>query len=198
MSQNIKTDGTSRRSIGARQNPDTESAILDAALDLLLTKGPKGLTMDAVARKAKAGKATIYRWWPTRGALLLAIYGRIKGPHVHANTGQLETDIAAFFDHVFVFWQGDAGRVFAQIIAQAQGDAEVAEALRQYRCDRIDDWLVVLKRADARGELNNDIAPEQIAEAIIALAWQHLLIDRLDAKGADLARIVVSGVLKGR
>lgn len=191
-----KDEKAQRRSIGARQNPATESAILDAALDLLLTKGPKGLTMDAVARKAKAGKATIYRWWPTHGALLLAIYGRIKGPHAHVDTGRFETDVAAFFDYVFAFWQGHAGRVFSQVIAQAQGDADVAAALHEYRQARIQDWSVVIERAVARGELADNIVPEQISEAIIALAWHHLLINRLDAKGADLAHLVVSGVLK--
>lgn len=194
MAEQLKSDTVQRRSIGARQNPNAEAAILDAALDIVLTKGAKGLTMDAVARKAKAGKATIYRWWPTRGALLLAIYARIKGMHSHADTGKIETDIASFFDYVFAFWRGDAGQIFALIIAEAQSDVEVAEALAQYRRARIDDWLIVLERAARRGELRNGLDHRQIANSIIAIAWHHLLTNRLEAKGSDLARPLVCGL----
>ncbi|MEM5475283.1 TetR/AcrR family transcriptional regulator [Pacificibacter sp. AS14] len=185
-----------RRSIGARKNPNAEAAILDAALTLLQSKGVKGLTMDAVAKEAKAGKATIYRWWPTRGALLLGIYARIKGPHTHSDTGHIETDIAAFLDYVFEFWRGDAGPVFALIIAEAQSDASVAEALAQYRAERIKDWLVVIDRAAERGELNVTLEREQIADAIIAVAWHHLLTNRLHVKGAELVQVLGFGILK--
>lgn len=196
MAQQKKHETAQRRSIGARRNPNAEAAILDAALGLLQSKGGKGLTMDAVAREAKAGKATIYRWWPTRGALLLGVYERIKGTHFHADTGHIETDVAAFFDYVFEFWRGEAGRVFALIIAEAQSDLDVAEALAQYREERIDDWLIVLDRAAQRGELDDALDRKQIADIIIATGWHHLLINRLDVKGADLARSLVCGILK--
>lgn len=196
MDQHSKSETHQRRSIGARKNPNTEAAILDAALKLLLAKGGKGLSMDAVAREAKAGKATIYRWWPTRGALLLGVYARIKGAHVHADTGCMETDIAAFFEHVFEFWQRDAGRVFALIIAEAQSDLDVAEALAAYRSERINDWMTVFERAKERGELRETVDCKLTADTIIATAWHHLLTNRLDVKGSDLARTLAYGVVK--
>lgn len=196
MDQDRKSETQQRRSIGARKNPNTETAILDAALKLLLAKGGKGLSMDAVAREAKAGKATIYRWWPTRGALLLGVYARIKGVHVHADTGRIESDIAAFFEHVFEFWRGDAGRVFALIIAEAQSDLDVAEALAQYREERIDDWMTVFEHAQGRGELRETLDCKLAADIIVATAWHHLLTNRLDVKGSDLARSLAYGVVK--
>lgn len=196
MDQHRKSETQQRRSIGARKNPNTEAAILDAALKILLTKGCKGLSMDAIAREAKAGKATIYRWWPTRGALLLGIYARIKGAHVHADTGNMETDIAAFFEYVFEFWRGDAGRVFALIIAEAQSDLDVAEALALYRSERIDDWMTIFERAKGRGELSETVDCRLAADTIIATAWHHLLTNRLDVKGSDLARVLAYGVVK--
>ena len=196
MTDQNHSDTMRRRSIGARKNPNAEAAILDAALNLLQSKGAKGLTMDAVAKKARAGKATIYRWWPTRGALLLGVYARIKGGHSHADTGHVETDIAAFFDYVFAFWRGDAGPVFALIIAESQSNKDVSEALEQYRQERIIDWLVVLDRAAKRGDLNPRLDRRQIADAIIAVAWHHLLTNRLDVKGSDLVQILGFGILR--
>ncbi|WP_417271066.1 TetR/AcrR family transcriptional regulator [Celeribacter sp.] len=182
-----------RRSIGARQNPEAEAAILTAAIAILTEKGPKGLTMDAVAREAKAGKATIYRWWPTRGALLLAVYARIKGDHTHADTGTFEGDVAAFFDYVFAFWRGDAGRVFALIIAEAQSDADVALALEAYRLERVTAWRAVVERAQARGDVQASVSPDALANTIIAVAWYHLVTGRLDVAGADLAAPIAAG-----
>ncbi|MEN8837037.1 MAG: TetR/AcrR family transcriptional regulator [Celeribacter marinus] len=182
-----------RRSIGARQNPEAEAAILSAAVTVLTQKGPKGLTMDAVAREAKAGKATIYRWWPNRGALLLAVYDRIKGDHRHADTGRFESDLATFFDYVFAFWRGDAGRVFALIIAEAQSDADVALALEAYRLERIAAWKDVIVRAQKRGEVRANVVPDVLANSIIAVAWYHLITGRLDVGGAQLAAPIAAG-----
>jgi AcrR family transcriptional regulator len=194
MTATKKTTLAPRRSIGARKNPHAEAAILDAALRLLKTKGPKGLTMDGVAREAQAGKATIYRWWPTRGALLIAVYERIKGTYEAADTGRFETDVADFFDHVFTFWQGDAGPIFALIIAQAQSDPDVAVALRAYREERIQDWLKVIARSEARGELTGALTSEQIAESIIALAWHQLTLGQLNRDSRECARMICQSV----
>ncbi len=67
-----------RRSIGAQRNPDSERAILDAARDLLAEEGLAGFSIEAVARRARAGKPTIYRWWPDKTRLLLAVYAGLK------------------------------------------------------------------------------------------------------------------------
>ena len=70
-------DGTEvegRRSIGARRNPESAEAILEAAEAVLLESGYAGFSIEAVARKARAGKPTIYRWWPSKAALLLDVY----------------------------------------------------------------------------------------------------------------------------
>ena len=60
-----------RTSIGSQRNPASEEAILQAAQDILLEGGLPAFSIGAVARRAKAGKPTIYHWWPSRAALLL-------------------------------------------------------------------------------------------------------------------------------
>jgi len=176
-----------RRSIGARRNPATEAAVLDAAEAILRDDGARALTMDAVARRAHAGKATLYRWWPTRGALLVAVYERIKGPHPHADTGSLRGDLVAFFDFVLGFWHGGQGVVFAQIIAEAQSDDGVAEALTRYRTEREAALVPVLERARARGELAAEADLPALAEQLVALLWYSLLTGRTERSGAALA-----------
>ena len=69
-----ETEDATRRSIGARRNPASEEAILDAAEAVLRENGIAGFSIEAVARRARAGKPTIYRWWPHRTALMLDVY----------------------------------------------------------------------------------------------------------------------------
>lgn len=179
-----------RRSIGARQNPEAEAAILDAAEALLAEKGLKGLSMDAVARRAHASKATIYRWWPSRGALLLAVYARFKSGYIHPDTGDVLSDVTAFYTRLFDYWRGPA-RIFALIIAEAQQDEDVAQALDRYRGERHLALSAVIARALPRGELRPGADPGVIAESLQAHSWNCLLTGRLDTDPVALARQVL-------
>ncbi|AOR61805.1 TetR/AcrR family transcriptional regulator [Pectobacterium wasabiae] len=180
----------SRRSIGAKQNPQAAAAILDTAAQILLEEGIKGLTTDAIARKARSSKATLYRWWPTRGTLLLAIYMRMKGDHSYSDTGSLIGDVVSALQRLFTFWQGD-GRVFALLIAEAQTDKSLIPALHTFREQKVEEWWPAIERALARGELREGLNPRALPESIIAHAWFHLMSGRLDTDTNQLAADIV-------
>ncbi len=182
-----------RVSIGPKRNPQSEAAILDAATELLAEAGIAGLSMEAVARKARAGKATLYRWWPSRGALLLAVYQRQKRADPHADTGTLEGDVTAFLRTLLAHWSRPEGQVFRHILAAAQGDADVAEALATYRAARAGALRPMFERAAARGELAPGAPLAEMTSALIALAWYCLLTDDLDTDPGRLARVLVGG-----
>ncbi|MFD0331213.1 TetR/AcrR family transcriptional regulator [Streptacidiphilus monticola] len=55
-------------------------AILDAALALAVEHGYTGVTIKGIAERAGVGRQTVYRWWPTRGAVLLEAMGRSAPP----------------------------------------------------------------------------------------------------------------------
>lgn len=187
---------TSRHSIGARRNPETEAAVLAAAEVLLREKGARGLTMEAVAKRARASKATLYRWWPSRGALLLAVYNRMKGEIDYPDTGSLLDDIGIFYDLVQRHWQASGGIVFAQIIAEAQGDPGVAEALNTYRRERQVQLIKVVERAIGRGELRAGAEAEALSDAIISLMWVRLLTGRVGQDGHVMARGLLQGWIR--
>ena len=91
-----ETEDATRRSIGARRNPASEEAILDAAEAVLRENGIAGFSIEAVARRARAGKPTIYRWWPHRTALMLDVYKRFKNAKAFPDTGSLRGDLVSF------------------------------------------------------------------------------------------------------
>jgi AcrR family transcriptional regulator len=104
--------GRRRKSIGARRNPASAGAILDAAEAVLAEAGYSGFSIEAVARRARAGKPTIYRWWPSKAALLLEVYQRQKRVAV-PDTGRLEDDLAGFLKSLLPHWrETSSGSVF--------------------------------------------------------------------------------------
>ena len=84
-----------RTSIGAQRNPASEEAILKAAEEILVESGLGAFSIEAVAKRAKAGKPTIYRWWPSKAVLLLDVYHRQKTVPM-SDTGKVEEDIFLF------------------------------------------------------------------------------------------------------
>lgn len=188
-----------RASIGARRNPATEEAILDAAEALLREGNLAGFSIEAVARRARAGKPTIYRWWPNKTRLLLDVYQRQKTAMEQIDTGSIETDCMAFLEHLFSVWRQSTGHIFRSIFAEAQSNEAAADALRDYAAGRRVVTGKLFERAKARGELRADADPAIAAEIIAAYAWARLLTGRLDASREELQRVVrqmLGGVMR--
>lgn len=188
----------SRRSIGARRSPASAEAILEAAQAVLIEGGYAGFSVEAVARRARAGKPTIYRWWPSKAALLLDVYQRQKRVDI-PDTGNLEEDLFAFLKGLFRQWrETPSGSIFRSIIAEAQSDESAAAALAAYSAERRAHTGRIVERAQQRGEVPAGTDPQIIADLIASYAWVHLLTGRLDEDDATLraaASIVAGGIL---
>lgn len=179
-----------RRSIGARRNPDSADAILEAAEAVLVEAGYAGFSIEAVARRARAGKPTIYRWWPSKAALLLEVYQRQKRVDV-PDTGRLEEDLVGFVNNLFAHWrETSSGSVFKSLIAEAQSDDTAAAALNDYALGRQSHTGQIVERAKARGEIPAEIDPAVVADLIASFAWKHLLTNRLDEDEVTIRKAV--------
>lgn len=188
-----------RRSIGARRNPETERAILEAAEAIMAEVGIAGFSIEAVAKRARAGKPTIYKWWPGKTALLLDVYHRQKPASVHMDTGTVEGDVFAFLTGVFAHW-GDtgAGQVFRFIVAEAQRDGAAAESLRAYASERRLQSGQIFQRGIDRGELADDVDVGLCADVLAGFIWKRLLTGRIERDPVELrkvARQMVRGLL---
>src|SRR5215472_14450193 len=116
---------------GRRRNDAAREAILDAAFRLLTDPGTENLTIDSIAAEAGVGRQTIYRWWPSKGAVVadaLARYAEVVVPE--RDTGSFAGDLRAFLADSFAGLEdeGLAGRL-RQIVAAAQQDEHVARVL---------------------------------------------------------------------
>jgi AcrR family transcriptional regulator len=187
-----------RRSIGAIRNPASRDAIIAAAEAVLMENGLAGFSIEAVARRARAGKPTIYRWWPSQAALLLDVYHNHKRANfVFPDTGNIRDDLRGYLSGLLAAWrEGTTGEIFRCVVAKAQADAGALAALAAYMADRRCQSGLIVERAQARGEVRLDANPVLITEILSSFAWGRLLTERLDV---DLAEIdaVVDTVLSG-
>lgn len=180
-----------RASIGARRNPQTEAAVLAAARELLLEKGYAGFAIEEVARRAGAGKPTIYRWWPSKADLFIAVYAAEKEAAIRVpELGSLRGNLIRYTTDLWRFWRGNpAGSAFRGLIAEAQGSTTALEALRgKFLGDRLAPLRTLFDRAAQRGE----IAASEIEDRMalwVAFNWYQLLTAQLDDESAILRRI---------
>ena len=198
MNTTIEDTDEARRSIGARRNPASQEAILDAAEAILREEGIAGFSIEAVARRARAGKPTIYRWWPNRTTLMLDVYKRFKNARTFPDTGTLRGDLVAFLENQLLgFWKDRlCGTVYRAVIAEAQSDKDAAAALFAYQAERKAVAVQMIDLAKARGEVSAEVNGALIVDLIVSYAWHQLLLGRV-AESMDGIEGVVDGILMG-
>src|SRR3954464_2749807 len=120
------------RGPGRPRCEETRQRILGAAAELLEEVGFADATMDAIAERAGASKATVYRWWPHKAAVLIEAFREsVIGELPFAVTASLEADLRQQLVQFVLMLCGRKGRAFAGFIAGAQSDPDLAEAFRR-------------------------------------------------------------------
>jgi AcrR family transcriptional regulator len=188
-----------RRGRGRRPSEQVRREVLAAAGRLLLAEGMAGFTIERVAALAGASKMTIYKWWPSKGALALEGYfSTVETTLAFPDTGDIEKDLTAQLTaFVHLMRDTDAGRVIAELIGQAQTDPELAGAFqRGYSRPRRDLAVATLSRAQDRGQIRPDIDPEVIIDQLWGACYNRLLVPDLPLTD-DFATAVVRNVLHG-
>lgn len=151
------------RGAGARRR------VLQAALDVLDEAGLAGFTMEAVARRAGASKATLYRHWPSVGALLVDAMDATFQPLPVPDTGRVETDVAEILTaFVSLLEHTRFPRLLAAFIDAAERDPTLAALHEDLTRRRREPGLAVLARARERGQLPADLDPEVVIDLLAA------------------------------
>ncbi len=182
---------------GRPRDVSYDAAILDATLDLVADVGFAGLTIDAVAARAKVGKASIYRRWASKEALLLEAWAACAAPLPEPDTGTLRGDLAAMFNHVNHGRPDEVmRRLFPQMIAAAKVNPEVGDSYRAFIDDRRGPLQRVLARAAERGELPPDLDRALLHDLLVAPLVYRWMVSDGDV-GPATVEAIVNVVLAG-
>jgi AcrR family transcriptional regulator len=182
---------------GRPRSEASRAAILEAAGELLLKHGLNAISMDTVAERAGASKATIYRWWPSKELLALdALFSDWEpGPADRFDTGSLAGDLLALIRP----WARQLtaqpyGRVIAALVTRAQSDPEFAD---EYRVRFVEPRRVqgraIFARAIDRGEIPADTDIE-VALDLLYGPFYHRLLHGHAKLGDRFTRAVVDYV----
>ena len=140
------------------------------------------MSIEEVAERAGVGKATVYRRWPSRGALALdAFLTEFQAQLPVRDTGTLRGDfLSALRAWVRAVTKTRAGRMLAGLIAEAQRDPEVAAAWRQRVFDPLrSQHKVILRRAVERGEIPATTDADAVLDLLFGAAYHRLLHQHL-------------------
>ncbi|WP_378741668.1 TetR/AcrR family transcriptional regulator [Nocardia brasiliensis] len=152
---------------------EREQAILAATIQLLGEIGYAAMTMDAVAARAQASKATIYRRWPGKPALVKAAMDAHDAAYVAAipDTGTVRGDLLAALTALCEQVDDRYVTMLTGLMHAMRVDPELGEALRAHVANQdLGPFATIVDRAVARGELPDDTATElahQVSEGQI-------------------------------
>ncbi len=156
-----------------------EQEILDTTLDLIAEVGYDRMSMDLLAARARASKATLYRRWPGKAPLVAeAVRRRVCAVTPQApDTGSLRDDLLAAIRDKRDMLSGQDGPLFVGLMMAAQNDTELASLLReQFGADKAAVGETLLSRAIARGEIPPGANPGLVTEIVSALLMTRLLV----------------------
>lgn len=146
-----------QRGRGRPRDEEARTRILSSALELLEEVGFLNTTTEAIAERACASKATIYRWWPNKAAVLIeALREQVAQENPFPDTGDLRRDVQEQIRKFIELLISRRGRIFRAFIAAAQSDEEVAEAFRSV-------WIRP-RREEAQRVLRKHIAAGRLAK----------------------------------
>jgi len=172
---------------GSRRNEAAELAILRAAADLLAAGDGALITVGAIAKRAGVGKQTIYRWWPSKSAVLLD--AMIHGAEEIApapDTGDLQTDLRVFLRSTFAAAPGNRSLLLG-VLREALGDADTMDRLAAFTAARRDALAQILDRARARGQIPSGERLDTVVDQAFGLLWYRMIFAHrpLDELAAD-------------
>jgi AcrR family transcriptional regulator len=177
---------TAIRTVGRPRDDSRDAVILEATLAVLAEVGYDRLTIDAVAGKAKASKATVYRRWPGKAALVVEAMQALKpkpaagAGEAHCywpDTGSLRGDLIAGVRNFVERLNSEEGKLTAAVMTAQMRDPELAAAMRAATYeDKRRSCRVLADRAIARGELTSPTGADTFVEVLPAIMFNRLLI----------------------
>ena len=188
-----------KRPPGRPRSEQARQAILRTTLKILGKNGFSDFKIEEVAAHASVGKATVYRWWPNKGALIADAFAssttrKLRFP----DTGSVYADMSQQMRQLIKVFRSRRGRIVSAILAAGQSDKDLIEAFRErFLWPRRREAYATLRRGIERGELRKGLDPDLLLDSLYGPIYMRFLIqhDRLTPEFVDrLCELVLDGV----
>jgi AcrR family transcriptional regulator len=186
------------RAPGRPRNEHSRRAILRSTLKLLRRTGFAQLSIEAIAADAGVGKATVYRWWPNKGALVIdAFVSSAEQELRFPDRGSVYEDVSLQMTQFLGVLRSPRGCIVAAVIAGGQSDPELLETFRaRFLRPRRQEAYLTLRRGIERGELPGHLDLNLVLDTLYGAIYMRFLIrhDELNEYYVrDVCRLVLEG-----
>lgn len=163
-----------RAMVGRPRSEEARRAILRAALGLCARDGYPNVTLKGIAEAAGVGRQTLYRWWQTKGEVLLEAVADLAGTELAPppESGDPRRDLETFLRETFTLVDGVASRAVVGLMADAQSDPVFAARLQ---AELIEPRRRILRTVLERGALPAGVDPGLAVDVVFGVMWYRLL-----------------------
>ncbi len=195
-------ESAAKRPPGRPRCEHARKAILRSTLKLLRRCSFTDLSIEAIAADAGVGKATVYRWWAHKGALVVeAFVSSIEHEMHFPDRGSVRLDMSAQMNEFLQVLRSSKGRIIAALIAGGQSDPELmAEFRARFLRIRRQEAYQTLQRGIDRGELPRGLDLDLILDLLYGGIYMRFLIrhDELDERYVDnVCRVILQDATNG-
>src|SRR6204780_5362127 len=197
-SQGKRSGSRSKRPPGRPRSEQARVAILRSTLKLLGENGFSDLTIESVAEHARVGKATVYRWWPNKAALIADAFASSTTRKLHfPDTGSVRTDMSQQMRQLIKIFCSRRGRIVSAILGGGQSDRDLITAFRErFLWPRRQEAYATLRSGILRGELRKDVDMDLLLDSLYGPIYMRFLI-RHDSLTPDFVDRLCDLVLGG-
>jgi AcrR family transcriptional regulator len=156
------------------------------------------LTIEAVAAHAGVGKATVYRWWPDKAALVADAFASSTTHKLHfPDTGSLRKDMSGQMRQLIKIFRSRRGRIVSAMLGAGQSDSSLIAAFRErFLKPRRREAYATLRRGIQRGEVRKNIDMDLLLDSLYGPIYMRFLIghDKLTPEFVEgLCELALSG-----
>ncbi|MFD5743348.1 TetR/AcrR family transcriptional regulator [Streptomyces massasporeus] len=167
------------RGRGRRPADEVRADVFRVVGEVLLEEGIADLTFERVARLSGVSKTTLYKWWPSKGALALdGYFHAVEETLAFEDTGDIRADLTRqlrAFAHIMT--GTPAGRVVTELIGQSQTDEDLAAAFRSlYSSERRRLAGERLLRAKEQGQIRDDVDVQILVDQLWGAVYHRMLV----------------------
>jgi AcrR family transcriptional regulator len=201
-------ESTTRERPGRPRDPDVDRRVEEAAVDLFGRAGWTGFSIDAVARAAGVGKASVYLRWDSKEELLTEAVATAFRPIAAIDTGDVRQDLVALATLLLELYGGRNGPAARRMTLESASIPGIAERWNGVRHSQIAAARAVVRRAVDRGQLPTGTSASLLLDALCGAAMnrpvavpEHLRAraeQTRDRYAADLVDLLLAGATAGR
>jgi AcrR family transcriptional regulator len=168
---------------GRPRDPGVDERVAEAAVALFGEVGWSGFNVDAVARRAGVGKASIYLRWPTKEALLAAALASRMGTIDEIDTGTTRGDLVALTRQLLGLYLGSSGRAAMRLTLDGDKIPEIQARNEAFARSQILAARAIVRRGIARGELPASTSVTVLLDTLCGGAVMHTLSTPPELRG---------------